>query len=719
MDPESKAELAFPVAAFIETLLYGVYTCLFFMAMDVMTSRKASGRTTSARASLCFLAPRPRLFTTSSAFTLYRFFRAFILHVDPRGPRYYLLDITRWDATADSILICVMTWLGDALVIYRCYFVWNRNLLIIALPTLLLLAAAAINIYCLVWFEDPTIADPLSMWPWLDAIFPLALAQNVLTTGLLLLKIWLQHRASSVSGVIDRSSRLSLVRILRIIVESAMIYTIQIMILTILYFRKEGHQIIVQLAIIPSIGIVFVLIAVRVHLAKQSTTAIDTNHETMPVWASVTNDSVIELSQSRIGVSFRVSAEKINKDDDDPSASSSSSSRRKKTHSLSGGARIDVSMGMTPEVALTVSVWVEAVIYGGETLPLHLLNLELPPNRDLCVSILRGAVRHAQEAVDKRRLGQGQRLIDIHAFLAQRYDDWTNDHAVHWQVFLIGTTLMFLLATAHMVVNLYRFIRGFVLNLDPLGPYFYFFDFTRWDVRAHSVMLCLMTWLGDALVIYRCYVVWDRKLWVTVVPLILLLLSICSNAALLYWFIHPHVVSHNTVLAWIGTVYPVAFAQNTITTGMIAFKIWKQHRASRTMGVVNSSSLDLLSVLRIIIESAMIYTIQLLVLIILFPLHHNAQFIVQDAVIPSIGIVFVLIAVRVHFSKSRTLFTAAATVLAPLPSWPDDDSSTQEDGRATPRRSIVVQMADNLAIAGPAKKSVDFMSSRQTVSAPC
>lgn len=110
-----------------------------------------------------------------------------------------------------------------------------------------------------------------------------------------------------------------------------------------------------------------------------------------------------------------------------------------------------------------------------------------------------------------------------------------------------------------------------------------------------------------------------------------------TNAALFFWFTHPNVESPTGVARWMGTVYPFAFAQNIITTGMIAFKIWRQHRRSVDSGVISHSSLDLLTVMRIIIESAMIYTLQLLILIILFPLHSLAQLIVQNAVIPSIG----------------------------------------------------------------------------------
>jgi len=88
---------------------------------------------------------------------------------------------------------------------------------------------------------------------------------------------------------------------------------------------------------------------------------------------------------------------------------------------------------------------------------------------------------------------------------------------------------------------------------------------------------------------------------------------------------------------WMVTVYPISFAQNTITTGLIAFKIWQQHRISSSAGAQNASSITLPKVLMIVIESAMIYTLQQLALIILYFLGSNGQYIVCGAIAPSIG----------------------------------------------------------------------------------
>lgn len=106
----------------------------------------------------------------------------------------------------------------------------------------------------MIWFENPLRFSPHSEIMSLNAIYPLSLAQNVMTTGLITLKIWNQHRNSAASGVIDRSSRLSLLKIVRIIIESAMIYTGQLFVLVILYFANNTFQYVVQNAIVPSLG---------------------------------------------------------------------------------------------------------------------------------------------------------------------------------------------------------------------------------------------------------------------------------------------------------------------------------------------------------------------------------------------------------------------------------------------------------------------------------
>ncbi|KAF8154740.1 hypothetical protein B0H34DRAFT_660497 [Crassisporium funariophilum] len=267
---------------------------------------------------------------------LARLLRGYVFNVEPLGPLMYLADFRRWENMAYNVLLCVMTWLGDALVIYRCYFVWSGNLYIIALPTLLLLTTIATNGVVLYWFTHPFSIPIDNAIGLLNSIYPLAFAQNVMTTGLITLKIWNQHRASSAFGVVDRGSRLSLVRIMRIVVESAMVYTIQIFLLVVLYFTGSNAQFIVQPAIVPSIGITFVLIAIRVHLAKRRSMPFESELGTIPAWLAG-GDSAIELTHSGfppVGVSFRVPEEKIGRDDEHTAPSSHEP--HKSRHSING-----------------------------------------------------------------------------------------------------------------------------------------------------------------------------------------------------------------------------------------------------------------------------------------------------------------------------------------------------------------------------------------------
>uniref|UniRef100_A0A8H7XS79 Uncharacterized protein n=1 Tax=Psilocybe cubensis TaxID=181762 RepID=A0A8H7XS79_PSICU len=92
-------------------------------------------------------------------------------------------------------------------------------------------------------------------------------------------------------------------------VESAMVYTVQLFILMILYFAKSNAQVILQYAIVPSIGIVFVLIAIRVHAAKTATVYAN-GMGTIPGWLEDDDDAIEFSTNASLPpgvVTFRVS----------------------------------------------------------------------------------------------------------------------------------------------------------------------------------------------------------------------------------------------------------------------------------------------------------------------------------------------------------------------------------------------------------------------------
>ncbi|KAJ2931093.1 hypothetical protein H1R20_g5973, partial [Candolleomyces eurysporus] len=136
-------------------------------------------------------------------------------------------------------------------------------------------------------------------------------------------------------------------------------------------------------------------------------------------------------------------------------------------------------------------------------------------------------------------------------------------------------------------------------------------DLTRWDRYTHVMTVSIIIWIADSLAIYRCYIVWQRSWKVVLVPALILLLSV---------------------------------------------------------------GITLIYIIRIIIESAMIYTLQMLILVVLFRVRHRAMVIFQTTLAPSASIVFILMIARVEMAKSQDREEEGEPTSFKLPAWLDASS---------------------------------------------
>ncbi|KAF5328405.1 hypothetical protein D9619_013301 [Psilocybe cf. subviscida] len=246
----------------------GIYTCLFIGALPGMTSARRLKDAHSAKSAWVFLTFSTLIPLHPPVLAAFRFYKSIFLNVDPNGAIPYLNSWNHWEYFPLIVQFCVQTWLGDVLVIYRCYFVWGRRLLFILFPVCLLLASIGTNLTIWYWIYHPSSISPTRAMRIFDCIYPLAFVQNFMTTSLIIVKIFLQHRTSREAGIVQLGSTLSLMRVVRIVVESAAIYTIELLVLIILYFRNDNAQYVVQAAINPSIGITFVLLAIRIQPSR-------------------------------------------------------------------------------------------------------------------------------------------------------------------------------------------------------------------------------------------------------------------------------------------------------------------------------------------------------------------------------------------------------------------------------------------------------------------
>lgn len=244
---------------------------------------------------------------------------------------------------------------------------------------------------------------------------------------------------------------------------------------------------------------------------------------------------------------------------------------------------------------------------------------------------------------------------------------------------IAGNAIMFGLATLHNGLNIYRMTEAYAVRSSQPGatfdtPVLFLRDWANWDAYSFPIILALLTWTGDILVMYRCWIVWQRSYRVVVLPFVLLLISLVTTTMNVHWFRNKTSIPWSIMFHSFRMTFPLNFSQSTLTTGLIAYRIWKQHRMSQQAGVHASASLDLFTVMRIIIESALIYTLQQFMMIILYFTGHPSIVIVQHASVPSTGIVFVLIAIRTHAAtQSRVLFTSNFRESV-LPAWMEMES---------------------------------------------
>ncbi|KAH6909990.1 hypothetical protein BKA70DRAFT_1102195 [Coprinopsis sp. MPI-PUGE-AT-0042] len=262
----ASAETSPAIPALIPRL--GAYVVLYLLAMYVMTSGR--GRSQSRGNTVFFVVVNMMFYLTTLhvAFNFHRVIRAYGgLVPNPRGPIGYIEDALRWDNQAHTYMLSVMIWLGDGLAIYRCWIVWARNWKVIALPLVLYVGCIVDSILLFAWSSTMFVTF-VEIQPAIDITYPLNFTQNVLTTGLIAWKIWRQHRESTGAGLIDHGTAPTLMRVIRVIIESAALYTVQLFIIIILYFTGHPAQWVVQMSMFPSMGMIFVIMAVRLHLVQ-------------------------------------------------------------------------------------------------------------------------------------------------------------------------------------------------------------------------------------------------------------------------------------------------------------------------------------------------------------------------------------------------------------------------------------------------------------------
>ncbi|KAJ7647039.1 hypothetical protein FB45DRAFT_186973 [Roridomyces roridus] len=275
MAPPFLIDSAQIVGLFMETLLYGVYLVTLAQCLRALLWSPADH---------CFkkvihwhmLAAAMLMFTFATldvAFGLRHNLDAFVYYTGPGGAKEEFENISYWVQVTDYV---AQTCVGDSILIYRCWMIWNKRWLIV-LPSIVLWLAGttcgAILIHTFATMQTPALTETTSATPWVDGMTALTLAMNLLSTFLIVCRIWSIDRETTAlmatsTGANRRVSKLRMV--MRILIDSAALYTVCVIVFVATYVAGSNANYGTSDNLVQIIGISFNLIIIRVNSESEA-----------------------------------------------------------------------------------------------------------------------------------------------------------------------------------------------------------------------------------------------------------------------------------------------------------------------------------------------------------------------------------------------------------------------------------------------------------------
>ncbi|KAL1748676.1 hypothetical protein HDZ31DRAFT_29130 [Schizophyllum fasciatum] len=632
--------VALAMTNWIEAAFYGIYTALFFQYLitkfEYGIGQAIAGKVAQSKVYFVVTVLMYINGTAYSALSVY------ITTTLTNFEAEHTVDSAIEDASlAAGILTYVQLWLGDLLIVYRAHLVWDHDWRVTAIPWLTLLVTFVLL------FTSATLQDP---WQVSAALF-LAVAQNFITSGLLVYRLVSQHSESTRAGL-HRFSRHdgTLIRMAYIVSESAAMYLIVLVVYTVLF--QLSHPAVAYLQVMLSSVAGIVLLAISVRFAGIKTGSAGGPSMT---WRPP--------SEWRISVQFAPAAvesgsaheETVDEEGErciemqHPSFSTKEESKRsspapRTSPPLTRGLR---NYARGPSDGWSVARRRTRLYTQTVTRVLRVLNSIRQQSSTHDLPVLRSCFHVTTMAAIPGGGGGGAGTPAATLLIAS----WIEIH-------LIVTVLMYLNGTAYSVLSIFNTL-GFLKAVDaPLDPS------TAKASLAGAVMTYAQMWMGDFLI----------------------------DALGLEWRLTRNGASMVDPPRELGAALFLAVAQNIITTGLVVYRLALQHSESSRARLHRFSKRSgaLIRIAHIVSESAMVYLTVLVLYTAFYHLKHPG--LLQLILSSTIGIVLLTISVRVAGLKSGSAGAGGSSMTWATPTeWqisaqvaPADDTSASAHD-CTPR----------------------------------
>ncbi|KAJ7221699.1 hypothetical protein GGX14DRAFT_192785 [Mycena pura] len=284
--------------------------------------------------------------------------------------------------------------------------------------------------------------------------------------------------------------------------------------------------------------------------------------------------------------------------------------------------------------------------------------------------------------------------------------------------------LLFILSTIHLGVDISRLDFGFIESRSsyPGGPTAFFANPSEKSFVFKNAIYTFQTVLGDGVVIYRCYKVW-QSIWVVMLPSILWIGVATAGAGSVYTCTTPFTDATNIYALrlghWITAFYSTTLSCNLTATLLLAYRLWTINRNVHESRVGNGV---VIPVLLIVVDAGALYSMTLIAALVAFALKSNGQYVVLDMVTPIISIAFYMVIIRLGIAQnvSRSLNGGVSTHGASIPRMPLSRAEVSNRLKPMHVRIDVEQMAygghpdDKAQEAGVSQDEIESATSRRS-----
>lgn len=221
---------------------------------------------------------------------------------------------------------------------------------------------------------------------------------------------------------------------------------------------------------------------------------------------------------------------------------------------------------------------------------------------------------------------------------------------------MIAALLLFVLGTMHMVVDINHCYEGFIKAPNPD----LFFDDVSKETFKNSIYF-IQTLVGDAIVIYRAFLVWQNP-YVVILPclgycsVIVAGIHTCWSVAQLSGAAANAIFLQETG-KWIITFYASTLSTNLLATLILAYKLWSVHIDTTKVDGYRNRQSPIYAVLVVVLECGALYSVSLIAMLATYLSASNGVYIVMDMIGQIIPITFDIIIVRaalVRIQKGST-----------------------------------------------------------------